>query len=113
MLGVTARSTHQDAAWRFVRYLLQDDVQIDRAVTAGDPPAVRSAYGQRLFDLAPYYRDELPVLAVAAQRPVDPHYLRISSVLQAQIGAALAGQMTPQAALAAAQAEITAILSAG
>jgi multiple sugar transport system substrate-binding protein len=113
MLGINARSTHQDAAWRFVRYLLRDDVQIDRAVTAGDPPAVRPAYGQRLFDLAPYYRDEQRVFGVATARPVDPHYLRISGVLQAQLGAALAGQVAPDTALAAAQSEIAAILRSG
>jgi multiple sugar transport system substrate-binding protein len=113
MLGVNARSTHQDAAWRFVSYLLRDDVQIDRAVTAGDPPAVRSAYGQRLFDLAPYYRDEQPVFGVATSRPVDPHYVQVSAVLQAQLGAALAGQVGPEAALAAAQSAIAVILSTG
>jgi len=113
MLGVNARSTHQDAAWRFVRYLLRNDVQVDRAVTAGDPPAVRSAYGQRLFDLAPYYRDEQPVLGAATSRPVDPHYVQVSAVLQARLGAALAGQVAPAAALSAAQYEIAAILRSG
>jgi multiple sugar transport system substrate-binding protein len=113
MLGVNARSTHQDAAWLFLRYLLRDDVQIDRAVSAGDPPAVRSAYGQRLFDLAPYYRDEQPVFGVATARPVDPQYVRVSAVLQAQLGAALAGQATPAAALTAAQSQIAVILRGG
>jgi multiple sugar transport system substrate-binding protein len=111
MLGINARSPHQDAAWRFVRYLLRDDVQIDRAVTAGDPPAVRSAYGEQLYDLAPYYQDEQRVISVATARPVDPQYpQRVSEVLQARINAVLAGQDDPQAALAAAQAQVDAIL---
>jgi hypothetical protein len=58
-------------------------VQIDRAATAGDPPAVRSAYGQRLFDLAPYYREEQRVLGVTTSRPVDPEYVRISACCSA------------------------------
>ena len=109
MLAVNARSAHQDAAWRFVSYLLRDDVQVDRAATAGDPPAVRSAYGQRLFDLAPYYRDEQRVLSVTTSRPVDPRYTLISDVLQRRLSAALMGQATPEASLAAAQAEIDTI----
>ncbi|HSR22160.1 MAG TPA: extracellular solute-binding protein [Candidatus Eisenbacteria bacterium] len=109
MLAINARSPHQDAAWRFVRYLLRDDVQIDRAATAGDPPAVRSAYGQRLFDLAPYYREEQRVLSVTTSRPIDPRYVRISDVLQRWINAVLAGQAAPDPALAAAQGEIDAI----
>jgi multiple sugar transport system substrate-binding protein len=111
MLGVNARSTHQDAAWRFVSYLLRDDVQVDRAATAGDLPAVRSAYGQGLFELAPYARDERAVLDVAAARPADPQYpTRITDVLQANLNAAITGQTEPAAALAAAQAQIAAIL---
>lgn len=111
MLAINARSQHQDAAWRFVSTLLRDDVQIDRAATAGDPPAVRSAYGQRLFDLAPYYREEQRVLSVTTSRPVDPRYVRISDALQERINAVLAGQATPEAALAAAQSEVDAIRS--
>lgn len=109
MLAVNARSPHQDAAWRFVSYLLRDEVQVDRAATAGDPPAVRSAYGQRLFDLAPYFRDEQRVLSVTTSRPVDPRYTLISDVLQRRLYAALSGLATPEASLAAAQAEIDSI----
>ena len=112
VLGINARSPHQDVAWQFIRYLLRDEVQIQRALTAGDPPGVRSAYNATLFDQAPFYRDEQAVFNIGpTPRPVDPQYPRVSEVLQTQLNLALQGQVSPETALAAAQAQITAIVT--
>lgn len=106
VLGINSRSPHQEVAWKFIQYLLRDDVQIQRAQVAGDPPGVRSAYGDTLFQQAPFYRDEQRVFDVSTARPVDPQYPRISDILQQQLNAALSGQVSPQAALTAAQSQI-------
>jgi multiple sugar transport system substrate-binding protein len=113
LLGINSRSPHQEVAWRFVQYLLRDDVQIQRALVAGDPPAVRSAYNETLFDQAPFYRDEQKIFDVATPRPVDPQYPRISGILQQQINAALSNQVGPQPALTAAQSQIDDVLRTG
>lgn len=46
-LVMNAKSTHQAAAWEFIKYLTSDDAQIARAIAAGDPPAVKSAYNAK------------------------------------------------------------------
>jgi multiple sugar transport system substrate-binding protein len=113
VLGINSRSPHQEVAWKFIQYLLRDDVQIQRALVAGDPPGVRSAYGSALFEQAPVYRDEQRVLDLATPRPVDPQYPRISGILQQQLNAALSDQVSPQAALTAAQVQIDQVVRTG
>src|SRR5437879_3917573 len=60
-LVINARSPAVDAAYRFIRYLTSTGVQVDRALSAGAPPAVQAAYGSRLFSQAPYFREEQKV----------------------------------------------------
>jgi multiple sugar transport system substrate-binding protein len=101
-LIVNARSTHQAAAWEFIKYLTSNQAQIARAIAAGDPPAVKSAYTQKLYAAAPYFKQEQAVFAVATPRPVTPVYTQISAELQTMISSVLSGQETPSAALSAA-----------
>jgi multiple sugar transport system substrate-binding protein len=100
-LIMNAKSTHQAAAWEFIKYLTSDDAQIARAIAAGDPPAVKSAYGPKLYAAAPYFKQEQAVFAAATPRPVTPVYTQISSQLQTMISSVLSGQATPSAALSA------------
>jgi multiple sugar transport system substrate-binding protein len=100
-LVMNAKSTHQAAAWEFIKYLTSDDAQIARAIAAGDPPAVKSAYNAKLYAAAPYFKQEQAVFAAATPRPVTPVYTQISSQLQTMISSVLSGQATPSAALSA------------
>ena len=54
-LAINAKSTHQAAAWKLIQYQTGDSAQIARAISAGDPPSVQSAYNSSLFSQAPYY----------------------------------------------------------
>ena len=98
-LAVNSKSTHQPAAWELIQYLTSDSAQITRAINAGDPPSVKSAYTSQLYAAAPYYKQEQVVYAAATPRPVTPVYPSISSQLQTMISSVLTGQATPQAAL--------------
>jgi multiple sugar transport system substrate-binding protein len=100
-LVMNAKSTHQAAAWEFIQYLTSDQAQIARAIAAGDPPSVKSAYNSKLYAAAPYFRQEQAVFAAATPRPVTPVYTQISSQLQTMISSVLSGQATPSAALSA------------
>jgi multiple sugar transport system substrate-binding protein len=100
-LVMNAKSTHQAAAWEFIQYLTSDDAQIARAIAAGDPPSVKSAYTSKLYASAPYFQQEQAVFAAATPRPVTPVYTQISGQLQAMISSVLSGQETPSAALSA------------
>jgi multiple sugar transport system substrate-binding protein len=98
-LAVNAKSTHQAAAWEFIQYLSSDSAQIARAISAGDPPSVKSAYGAQLYAAAPYFQQEQAVFNAATPRPVTPVYTQISSQLQTMISSVLTGGSTPSAAL--------------
>jgi multiple sugar transport system substrate-binding protein len=98
-LAINAKSTHKAAAWEFIQYLTSDTVQVARAVSAGDPPSVKSAYNAQLYAAAPYYRQEQAVYAVVTPRPVTPVYEQISAQLQPMISSVLSGQSSASAAL--------------
>ncbi|HYX79013.1 MAG TPA: ABC transporter substrate-binding protein [Actinomycetota bacterium] len=99
MLAVNANSTHQDLAWKFIQFLTEPQTQIDRAVTAGDPPAVQAAYTDALYSKAPYFKDEVPVFNVTSPRPVTPNYPKISDALQTMLSSVLSNQTSAQQAL--------------
>lgn len=100
-LAINAHSAHKAAAWAFIQYLTSDAVQDARAVSAGDPPSVKSAYNASLYAQAPYYQQEQAVYNVVQSRPVSASYAQISTQLQSMISSVLSGQKTPAAALAA------------
>ncbi len=100
-LAINARSTHQAAAWKFIKYLTSDSAQIARAIAAGDPPSVQSVYSSQLFAKAPYFLQETAVFRAATPRPVTPVYPQISTQLQTMISSVLTGGATASAALAA------------
>jgi multiple sugar transport system substrate-binding protein len=100
-LAINAKSTHKAAAWEFIQYLISDSAQDTRAIAAGDPPSVTSAYNSTLYAAAPYYQQEKAVYSVVVPRPVTPQYAQISTQLQSMISSVLSGQQTPSAALAA------------
>jgi multiple sugar transport system substrate-binding protein len=99
-LAINANSTHQAAAYEFIQYLDSTSAQVARAVSAGDPPAVKAAYNSALYAAAPYYRQEQAVYSAVTPRPVTPVYPQISAQLQPLISSVLSGQATPKAALA-------------
>jgi trehalose/maltose transport system substrate-binding protein len=98
-LVMNAQSTHQAAAWAFIKYLTSDSAQIARAIAAGDPPAVKSAYTTKLYATAPYFKQEQAVFNAATPRPVTPVYTQISTQLQTMISSVLSGQASPASAL--------------
>jgi trehalose/maltose transport system substrate-binding protein len=109
-LVVNAKSTHQAAAWKFIQYLTSDSAQIARAISAGDPPSVKSAYTTALYAKAPYFKQETAVFKAAVPRPVLPNYTQVSAELQTMISAVLSGAETPSAALKATAPSVAQLL---
>jgi multiple sugar transport system substrate-binding protein len=98
-LVINAKSSHKAAAWEFIQYLTDPTVQIQRAIAAGDPPSVQSAYGPSLFSQAPYYKQEAEVFKVATPRPVNPKYPQISDQLQTMLSSVLTNQQSAASGL--------------
>lgn len=112
-LLINAKSKNADAAYKFIQYLTSPKVQTDRALSAGDPPAVKSAYNNDLYSKAPYFKDEQKVYSVVTPRPVTPDYPKVSDALQTELNAALTNQKSPQAALSSAQQQVKQIVGNG
>jgi multiple sugar transport system substrate-binding protein len=110
-LAVNAKSTHQAAAWELIQYLSSDAAQDARAISAGDPPSVKSAYNSQLYAAAPYFKQEQAVYAVATPRPVSPVYTQISSQLQTMISSVLSGSSSASAALSSTAPTIKQLLA--
>lgn len=97
--AVSGKSTHKDAAFKFIEYLTSKDVQ--KRYAAHVTPLWKSLQSD------PDLLKAQPVLlaAFAAQwptshvRPKVPYYLEMSQTLQVSIQQALVGSTVPQAAL--------------
>jgi multiple sugar transport system substrate-binding protein len=112
-LVINAKSKHADAAYKFIQYMADPKTQITRALAAGDPPAVKSAYTDELFSKAPYFKEEQKVFDAVTPRPVTPDWPKVSDALQTELNAALTNQKTPQAALSSAQQNVNQIVGNG
>jgi trehalose/maltose transport system substrate-binding protein len=82
MLAINAKTAHSAAAWKLIQYLTSSSVEVARAVAAGDPPSLPSAYTSALYAKAPYFQAVKTLNNYSAPRPVNPNYLTISDDLQ-------------------------------
>jgi multiple sugar transport system substrate-binding protein len=113
-LAVNAASRHPGAAEALVRFLTGEAAQKRLAVAYGFQPARVALYRDpELLAAQPFLGRLARVFAAARPRPVTPHYVRVSQVLQSDFSAAIAGLRTPRAALAHAQHRVEEILDAG
>lgn len=112
-LVLNANSTHKAAAWEFIQYLSSPKVQIQRAVKAGDPPAVQAAYTSALYAKAPFFKQEKTVFQYATPRPVNPSYPKISDQLQTMLSSVLTGQEQARTALAKTAPQVKSLASSG
>jgi trehalose/maltose transport system substrate-binding protein len=106
MLALNAKSSHTAAAWQFVQYLEGAQVQDQRAVSTGDPPALQASYNPTLFSQAPYFQQVDALAKIVVSRPVTPNYPQISTDLQTMISSVLSNMISPNSALSIAAGQI-------
>jgi len=110
-LGINRYSKHPQAAERLAQYLASPAAQKALALAYGYNPPRRGLYQDKeLLAAQPFLSELRAVYERARPRPVTPHYVRLSQVLQTELSGALAGLKTPEQALADAQRDIEAIL---
>ena len=115
-LAINAFSRHPEAAFRLITYLTAPERMLERAEVAGQYPARRSVYidprlGPRLGKaLGVPPAQVLRIVERARARPATPIYSEISEILQIHLHRALAGQIEPAPALAAAAREMEAVI---
>lgn len=110
-LGINAHSRKAEAAERFLRFITSTGNQKALAMAYGFKPALRNLYDDPELLRSQPFLGRLPeVFSKARSRPLTPHYVSLSLVLQARFSAAVAGVATAEEALAEAQRQAEAIL---
>ncbi len=94
-LGINAYSKKQDAAWKFIEWMLQKDAQKFAAVDASFTVALESVYSdQSVLNQNPLYGKLPPIIKQAQLRPQSPNYPLISQAIQDNVSNALSGQIS-------------------
>lgn len=101
-LGVNAFSARPQAAERLAAFLASARAQKALALAYGYAPPRRSLYGDPgLAAAQPFLASLRPVFEAARPRPVSPHYVALSQVLQSELSGVLTGRREPEAAVRA------------
>ena len=110
-LMINANSTHQEAAWEFIRFATAPEQQRMRAVEGGYLPTLASLYEDT--DL----QTRVPVIELGRQevenarlRPVSPYYSQMSPRISRAFNLALRGELDGSEAVARLRRELQHIL---
>ena len=111
-LAINRWTEHPEAAFRLVAFITAPEQQLERAVAIGEFPTLRAVYDEPTLRaaLAIPADDARRAVESATPRPVTPLYTQLSEILQIELHRALAGQMTPEAALADAARKMNAAI---
>lgn len=97
--SIGANSKKQDAAWTFIEYLMQQDVQ-DKYVTSSLPSWKSSFTDESLIKTNPeVFAASKDAYSETILRPAVPNYSSVSQIIQVELQNALLGKKTPQKAL--------------
>ncbi|MGC9529689.1 MAG: ABC transporter substrate-binding protein [Candidatus Bipolaricaulaceae bacterium] len=111
LLGLSAASAHQDVALDFLTFVTSAEVQRQLTLQTGHPPTRASVYEDpEVVAKFRWFPAQLQALQNAVPRPRVPVWNEIEGVLGDYLQLALVGEMSPQAALEAAQQRIEEIL---
>ncbi len=111
-LAVNAHSRRPDAGAELVRFLTSARAQQRLALAYGfQPSRVALYHDPEILARQPALALLEQVFARARPRPVTPHYVRLSQVMQSEFSAAVSGRKTAGEALAAAQRRAEAVIA--
>ncbi len=112
-LAINRWTEHPAAAFALVQFITAPEQQLERAVAIGEFPTLRAVYDEPSLRaaLAIPADDARRAVESATPRPVTPLYTQLSEILQIELHRALAGQITPEAALTAAAQKMNAAVA--
>ena len=107
---MTATSTHKDAAWSFMTFMLEDEQQVAMAA-AGMIPVTGTAMNQVDTTNSPYVKVYMEQLKTAEARIPCSSWPTIETILNTAFESVLRGQASSQQALDSAAAQIDDLLA--
>lgn len=111
MMFRTSDAAHQDAAWRFVKFMADKDAQVAMA-KVGQMPANKEASADpavlQAMPLMPVFAE---ALKTARARPVTPKWGDMENIIATKVAEAITGQKPVQKAMDEAAAEIDALIA--
>jgi multiple sugar transport system substrate-binding protein len=110
-LAVSAYSLHQRTALQFIQYLTQPAQQRTMLELGSFPPVLKQLYFDKtLISQFQYLPTLYQAINTAQPRPAIPDYDQASLVISSEVYQALRQRLSPQAALAAMQGQLTQII---
>ena len=109
-LALVRRSPHKAAAWQWIAYLSNPARQVAFYRLTGDLPARQQAWADATLAANPYAQAFWTQLQDVRSTPKIPEWERIANAISHYAEAAIRGQLTPDAALAALDRDVDVIL---
>ena len=110
-LAILRKSPHRDAAWRWIEYLSAPERQLELYRLTGDLPARRAAWDDAALRDDPRAQAFRAQLQAVRSTPKIPEWERIASKVGDYAEAAVHGRLDLDAALAALDRDVDAILA--
>jgi multiple sugar transport system substrate-binding protein len=102
----------QQAAWRFIQWMLQPDAQRFLAVKEDFPVTLTAIYTDpEINKWNPYYHRLQSYIDNAQFRPALPRYQEAKQAIASNVNAAFTGQLTPEVALQTLETQLKHILA--
>ncbi len=109
--AVSSYSKNKAAAADLVQFLSSKQVSKYLAVNASNLPAHTSLYNDPdILKVNPWFKDALPVVRSAQQRPVSPRYPQLSTTINSNVNAAVAGVKSVDSVVSELQSKVPALL---
>ncbi len=116
-MAINGSSPNKEAAWEFIKWMLQPDAQQYLALKEGFPVTLEKIYSPNSYfnkPESPYYNPFFgklePILKQAQFRPVSPHYQEIANTIEAHVYRAFLKLDSPATALQALQTDLERII---
>ncbi len=111
-LGMNAFSSNQEAAWKFIQYMISEPAQKFVTINESIFTTLKSIPGDPdVVAKIPFIGKVSEALQNGKARPTTPVYPDVTNAIQLRIHQALTRQTSPAAALSALQSDLQAIVS--
>ena len=111
MMFQTSDAAHQEAAWKFIKFMVSKEAQIAMAKVGQMPVNIEAISDPGVLEAMPLLPVFADALETARSRPVTPKWGDMENIIATKVAEAITGQKDVQTALDEAAAEIDALIA--